>query len=351
VGQGLLLSGAGTPNYNYRTGKTDASLCTVCAGAEADLTVEMWWKDSDQKRPGYRRGRNRICIKLTCLSRISSFLVRSLFIRNFLIYLNGVVDSVQVVPEIIYEDNHVLVAFKPPGLLTQGDISGAPCLLEVIKDHIKQRDNKPGNVYLGMVQRLDRPVSGVIIFAKTSKAAGRLSSQIRNRQVGKLYVALTSQGNMAGSIPTQWCEVSNHLLRVRDKTTVIQSSSRHSQHGVLRMKTLWVNERSCFHLIELVTGRKHQIRSQLAHLGMPISGDQKYGSRRSYHLQGGIGLHALCCLFEHPVKREKMLISAAVPDGFSIDFSSAEMEMIKSALVSEIDCFGEGCSGQGSLVI
>jgi len=256
-----------------------------------------------------------------------------------------------MVPKILYEDNHVLVAFKPAGLLTQGDISGAPCLLEIIKDHIKQRDNKPGNVYLGMVQRLDRPVSGVIIFAKTSKAAGRLSSQIRNHQVGKLYVALTIQGNMAGSVPTQWREVSNHLLRVRDKTTVIQSPSRHSQHGVLRMKTLWVNEQSCFHLIELVTGRKHQIRSQLAHLGIPISGDQKYGSRRPYPLQGGIGLHAVCCLFEHPVKREKMLITAAVPDGFSMDFSSAEMEMIKSALVSEIDCFGEGCSGQGSLII
>jgi len=256
-----------------------------------------------------------------------------------------------MVPEILYEDNHILVAFKPAGLLTQGDISGAPCLLNIIKDHLKQRDNKPGNVYLGMVQRLDRPVSGVIIFAKTSKAAGRLSSQIRNHQVGKLYVALTSQGNITGSIPTQWREVSNFLLRVRDKTTIIQSPTKHAQHGVLRMKTLWVNERSCFHLIVLVTGRKHQIRSQLAHLGMPISGDEKYGSRRPYPLHGGIGLHALCCLFEHPVKREKMLITAAVPDGFSMDFSSAEMEMIKSKLVSEIDRLGEGCSGQGPLVI
>ena len=256
-----------------------------------------------------------------------------------------------MVPKILYEDNHVLAVMKPAGLLTQGDISGAPSLLEVIKDHIKQRDNKPGNVYLGMVQRLDRPVSGVIIFAKTSKAAGRLSAQIRNHQVGKLYVAATCSANFRGSNGAQWSEVANHLLRVKDKTTVIFSPSRNSQYGVLRLKTLCVNKQNCFHLVELVTGRKHQIRSQLAHLGLPICGDQKYGSKVSYAVKDGIALHGVCCFFNHPVKHQKMMIAAPVPDGFFNYFSGVEMETIKSALVSEIDCFGKSGSGPDPLVI
>lgn len=260
-------------------------------------------------------------------------------------------DIVQMIPNILYEDNHLLAVLKPPGLLTQGDISGAPCLLDIVKDYIKQRDDKPGNVYLGMVQRLDRPVSGVIIFAKTSKAAGRLSDQIRNHQLGKLYVAATSSVNLPGSDGGQWHEAANHLLRVRDKTTVTLSPSIHSQHGVLRLKTLYINKQSSFHLIELVTGRKHQIRSQLAHLGLPICGDQKYGSKRSYPVAGGIALHSVCCFFDHPVKRRKLLITTALPHGFSSYFSAAEMETIKAALVSEINCFQESGSGKGALVI
>lgn len=256
----------------------------------------------------------------------------------------------RVVPNILYEDNHVLVAVKPAGLLTQGDISGGPSLLEILKDHIKLRDNKPGNVYLGMVQRLDRPVSGVIVFAKTSKAAGRLSSQIRNQQISKLYAAVTCAGDPAGVMGDQWDEVASHLLRVRDKTIVVPTPSKHSQHALLRMKTLGENKQNCFHLIDLVTGRKHQIRSQLAHLGFAVSGDEKYGSQQSYPVKDGIGLHAVCSVFEHPVKRERMVITAPVPGGFSTYFSDAEMEPIRSALVSEIKRFGTDQSLPGSLV-
>ena len=100
---------------------------------------------------------------------------------------------------VLYEDNHLLAVLKPAGLLTQGDISGVPSLLDIVKAYIKQRDRKPGNVFLGMVQRLDRPVSGVIIFAKTSKAASRLSSQIREHKVGKLYVAVTKPNVQVGA--------------------------------------------------------------------------------------------------------------------------------------------------------
>jgi len=257
----------------------------------------------------------------------------------------------QVIPNILYEDNHLLVALKPAGLLTQGDISGEPSLLEIIRSYIKLRDNKPGKVYLGMVQRLDRPVSGVIIFAKTSKAAGRLSSQIRNHQVGKLYTALTCAGNPAVTERARWGEVSNHLLRARDKTKVVPSACRHSQCAVLRMKTVGMNVRNSVHLIALITGRKHQIRSQLAHLGLAVSGDSKYGSQQCYPVQQGIGLHAVCCVFEHPVKREKMKITATVPDDFFRYFSEAETIRIRSAVEKEIKRFSEEHSLVGSPVV
>jgi len=243
---------------------------------------------------------------------------------------------VQPVPEILYEDNHVLAVAKPAGLLTQGDISGVPSLLDIMKAHIKQRDRKPGNVFLGMVQRLDRPVSGVIIFAKTSKAAARLSSQIREHKVGKLYVAATKPNAQAGADPTQWREVAHHLQRHRDTTRVAGFSSRNSQHALLRMKTLWSNAHCTIHIVALITGRKHQIRAQLAHLDLAIMGDRKYGSQQSYPVKDGIGLHAVCCSFEHPVRPETMNIKAAVPDAIYLNLSGADRELIQELIESEL---------------
>jgi 23S rRNA pseudouridine1911/1915/1917 synthase len=256
----------------------------------------------------------------------------------------------QMVPDILYEDNHLIAVLKPAGLLTQGDISGAPCLLDNIKNYIRQRDRKPGNVYLGMVQRLDRPVSGVIIFAKTSKAAGRLSSQIRNRQLGKLYVAVTCSKNSLESMKNRWLEVTDNLSRARDRTIVVGDPGRSSQHGVLRLKTVYSNEYSSVHLIVLVTGRKHQIRAQLAHRDLPVSGDRKYGSKQSYPLPHGIGLHAFCCRFEHPVSHEKTIITAPLPDSFSAFFSAAEMDAVKSLLADGISEFDGGGSAATRII-
>ena len=250
--------------------------------------------------------------------------------------LSGSRHIVQPVPEILYEDNHILAVAKPAGLLTQGDISGVPSLLDIVKAHIKRRDRKPGNVFLGMVQRLDRPVSGVIIFAKTSKAASRLSSQIREHKVGKLYVAVTKPNVEAAADMAQWREVAHHLQRNRDTTRVVGFSSRSSQHALLRMKTLCSNEQCGIHLITLITGRKHQIRAQLAHLDLAIMGDTKYGSQQSYPVQDGIGLHAVCCSFEHPVRCETLNITAAVPDAFFLNLSGADTALIRALIESEL---------------
>ena len=242
-------------------------------------------------------------------------------------------------PQILYEDNHVLAVYKPAGVLSQGDRSGSPSLLEIVKAHIKQRDNKPGNVYLGLVQRLDRPVSGVIIFAKTSKAAARLSLQIRNRQMGKLYIARTISERSKMKAENKWIEVENNLVRVRDKTNVVEARTKDAQKGLLRMKTLLVTHHSAFHLVDLITGRKHQIRAQFASRGLFIAGDAKYGSTVKYPLNDGIGLHALCCLFEHPVRGDTIAVSATLPDPLLAGVSAHDKKTLTQLLNAAIEEF------------
>jgi len=238
--------------------------------------------------------------------------------------------------DILYEDNHLIVVNKPAGMLTQGDRSGDLCLLDRLKEYIKKRDSKPGNVFVGMVHRLDRPVSGIIIFAKTSKAAKRLSERIRQRQITKLYLALTERnGNMDYSM-SEWSEHTDYLIRKGDVTHIAKQTVDGSKKGELRLKTLHVGKSHAFHQVHLVTGRKHQIRAQLSHMGIPISGDRKYGSSDQYPVSRGIGLHAYYCSVDHPVRAEQLNIVTALPDALLHPFNSDEKNLIVSSLKGEL---------------
>lgn len=237
-------------------------------------------------------------------------------------------------PDILYEDNHLLVVNKPAGLLTQGDSSGAPSLLDVARFFIKKRDAKPGNVFIGMVHRLDRPVSGVIVLAKTSKAAGRLSEQIRNRAVTKLYVGLTCRNNREEQMLGLWRECRHHLMRSRDRTMVTNQPTPDSREGVLKLKTVLATADHACHLIRLITGRKHQIRAQLAHLGMPLCGDKHYGSREAF-FQDAIALHAVSFELLHPVKKQVLRITAPLPPMFAAYFPAGQVAALEKKLQKE----------------
>lgn len=234
-------------------------------------------------------------------------------------------------PDILYEDNHLLVVNKPAGLLTQGDSSGAPSLLDVAKTFIKKRDEKPGNVFIGMVHRLDRPVSGVVVLAKTSKAAGRLSEQIRNRAVAKLYVGLTCRNGRADQLTDTWQEYRHSLIRRKDRTMVTDHPTTDSQEGVLKLKTVLATPNHACHLIQLMTGRKHQIRAQLAHLDMPLCGDKHYGSREPF-LQDAIALHAVSFELLHPVRKQVLRITTPLPPRFAAYFPARQVAALEKKL-------------------
>ncbi len=212
---------------------------------------------------------------------------------------------------IIYEDNHLLVVNKCCGDLVQPDPNGTSALEDQIKAFIKVRDNKPGDVFLGVVHRIDRPVSGVVLFAKTSKALARMNEKIRNGEVSKRYWAVVEQ-----VIEPAQGELVHHILRdtKQNKSRAMVSPRGASKEARLRYNVLAASKNYTLVEVELITGRHHQIRAQLSAIGSPIKGDLKYGAKRS-NPDGGISLHSRRMSFTHPVTKEECTITAPTPSG------------------------------------
>ena len=209
---------------------------------------------------------------------------------------------------ILYEDNHLLAVLKPAGLATMGLAPGRPTLLELARQYIKRRYKKPGNVYLGVVSRLDVPVSGVVLFARTSKAARRLTEQFRTRAVEKSYWAIVE-----GRIEPPSGEFIDWMAR-DDRShgaRILSRPAPGAKEARLRYRRLKTLGDCSLVEIDLETGRKHQIRLQLAHRGHPVLGDRKYGSRREF--PAGIALHARRLVVTHPVQGQPVELIAPVP--------------------------------------
>lgn len=217
-------------------------------------------------------------------------------------------------PDILYEDNHIIVAIKPAGMLSQADDTGEDDMLTEIKAYIKVKYDKPGNVFLGLVHRLDRPVSGVMVFARTSKAASRLSDQIRRGEMVKQYRAVVE-----GDVVPSSGRIENWLTKDR-KTNMVTVSGKpigpESKLSSLKYETSATSEYGGRKIslveIELETGRSHQIRAQMSHKGNPLMGDARYGSG-SY--RGDICLQSCKIAFRHPVTAEPVEFTAPFPKG------------------------------------
>ncbi len=212
-------------------------------------------------------------------------------------------------PEILYEDNHLIAVNKGSSDLSQGDKTGDLALDSWVKDYIAKKYNKKGDVFLGIVHRLDRPVAGVVLFARTSKALARLNEMFRTREVKKIYLAIVRER------PPEDEDTLVHFLKkneAQNKTYVYDTEVKGSKQASLHYRIAGRSER--FYLLEVTlhTGRHHQIRAQLARIGCPIKGDLKYGYSRSNE-DGGISLFARRLEFIHPVKKENIVIEADLP--------------------------------------
>ena len=211
---------------------------------------------------------------------------------------------------ILYEDNHLIAINKLAGELSQGDKTGDEALPETIKRYLKEKYSKPGNVFLGVVHRLDRPVSGLVVFANTSKALARLNEMFRSGDVKKSYLALVK------NLPKEpEGELVHYLVRneKQNKSYAYDKEVPHSKKAVLHYKLIARSDNYGLLEVDLKTGRHHQIRCQLAKIGCPIKGDLKYGFPRS-NPDGSISLHARKICFIHPVSKEKLELIAPVPE-------------------------------------
>ena len=231
-----------------------------------------------------------------------------------------------MIPEILHEDNHLLVVVKPPDVPVMADSSGDPDMLTMLKDFLKRRDEKPGNVFLGLVHRLDRPVGGVMVFAKTSKAASRLSAQIRERETGKEYLAVVD-----GTPTREEARLCDYLLkdeRTR-RVSIVDASVPGAREAILTYHVEETTQGCSLLRVRILTGRSHQIRVQLAAIGTPIVGDRRYGDTspdmprenpsepRSRALSGihsgSIGLWCVSMEVNHPTGGQRMRFVCAPP--------------------------------------
>lgn len=224
---------------------------------------------------------------------------------------------------IIYEDNHIIVVEKPYGLLSQKDYTNTESLLEIIKEYIKTTYNRPGNVFLGLVHRLDKQVSGLMVYAKTSKAASRLSSQFRSHDVVKLYCAAVKT---PATTDSEWHTINDRLIRLHD-TTLVSNIENNTAHASLKYKLIYTQSAYSLMLIQLFTGKKHQIRAQLSHLGMPIVNDTKYGGEKISN-KSAIALHAVYLQFTHPVTKEIMSFYSPPKEIFISIFPNIDIDSI-----------------------
>jgi len=204
--------------------------------------------------------------------------------------------------KVLYEDSQIIVVFKPHRVLTQGDSTGDPCLFESVKQWLKEKYSKPGNVYLGLVHRLDRPTAGLVVFAKTSKAASRLSEQMRSHGFRKRYRAWVSN-----DLKPERGTLTHYLdFNEKDKKALVFAEPNGKrQKAVLNYVVKRRENRNFLVEIELITGRKHQIRAQLSSVGSPILGDKKYGSQQKFR-EGAIALESCYVSFIHPTKKEML---------------------------------------------
>ena len=209
-------------------------------------------------------------------------------------------------PDVVYEDNHLLIACKPPNMPTQGDPTGDPDLLSVMKDYLKEKHGKPGEAYLGLVHRLDRPVGGLVALAKTSKAAARLSEQVRTKTMDRQYLTV-----VRGETPEEG-ELTDWLLKYAGTNTVhvVLAGRRGAKEAQLSFRQLATREGMSLLLVKLYTGRSHQIRVQLTHAGFPLWGDGRYGGGKPGQQ---IALWGAFLSLTHPTKKTRLHFSTLPP--------------------------------------
>lgn len=211
---------------------------------------------------------------------------------------------------VIYEDNHIIIVNKTASEIVQGDKTGDKPLSEIVKEYIKEKYNKPGNVFIGVPHRLDRPVSGIVVLAKTSKALARLNEMFRDGEVKKTYWAIVK------NCPKEEALLENYLVRneKQNKSYAYDKEVANSKKAMLHYKLIGHSQNYFLLEVDLMTGRHHQIRCQLANMGCPIKGDLKYGAQRS-NPDGSICLHARRVRFTHPVSKIEIDIVAPSPEG------------------------------------